>query len=76
MPDKDQTSLQTVEKLQKLKRKRATQRAHTTRFMNAINKFDDSTDIEELEQYSDRLQEDLQNFFLDESVHDILDDEE
>ena len=49
MANKDQTSLQTVEKLQKLKCKRATQRAHAMRFMNAINKFEDSTDIEELE---------------------------
>ena len=76
MANKDQTSLQTVEKLQKLKRERATQRAHATRLMIAINTFDDSTDIEELEHYRDRLQEALQNLIsLDESVHDLLDDE-
>jgi len=50
MADKDQSSLPTVEKLKKKpKGKRATQRAHATRFMNTINTFDDSTDIEELE---------------------------
>jgi len=77
MANKDQTSLQTVEKLQKLKRERATQCVHATRFMNAINTFDDSTDIEKLEHYRDRLQEALQNLILlDESVHDLLDDEE
>ena len=74
MVDIDQSSLPTVDKL---KRKRATQRAHATRFMNAINTFDDSTDIEELEQYRDRLPEVLQNLIvLEESVHDLLDDEE
>ena len=67
----------TVEKLKNLKRKRATQRAHATRFMNAINTFNDSTDIEELERCKDRLQEVLQILIeLDESVHDLLDDEE
>ena len=78
MANKDQTSLQTVEKLQKLKRKRATQRAYATRFMNAINcTFDDSTDIEEVEHYRDHLQEALQNLILlDESIHDLLDDQE
>jgi hypothetical protein len=77
MADKNQTSLPTVEKLKKLKLKRATQRAHATRFMNAINTFNDSTDIEELEQYRDRLQEVVQILIaLDEFVHDLLDDEE
>ena len=77
MATKDQTSLQTLEKLQKLKSKRATQRAHATRFMNAINTFDDSTEIEELEHYRDRLQDALQNLILlDESVHNLLVDEE
>jgi hypothetical protein len=77
MATKDQTSLQTLEKLQKLKSKRATQSAHATRFMNAINTFDDSTEIEELEHYRDRLQDALQNLILlDESVHNLLDDEE
>ena len=74
MADKDQTNLPTVEKL---KRKRATQRAHATRFMNTINTFDGSTDIEELEHYRDRLREVLQILIaLDESVHDLLEDEE
>jgi hypothetical protein len=45
--------------------------------MNGINIFDDSTDIEELEHYRDRLQEVLQNLnVLEESVHDLLDDGE
>ena len=77
MADKDQTSLQTVEKLQKLKRKRAKQRAHVTRFMKAINTFGVSTDVEEIEHYRGRIQEALQNLtLLDESVHDLLNDKE
>ena len=60
-----------------MKCKRATQRANATRFRNATNTFDDSTDVEELEHYRDRLQEVLQNVIvLDELVHDLLDDEE
>jgi hypothetical protein len=62
MADKDQPNMTTVEKLKKLKRKRATQRAHATRFMNTINTFNGSTDIEELEHYRDRLQEVFANF--------------
>jgi hypothetical protein len=70
MGDKEQT-------VEKLKRKCATQRAHATRFMNTINTFDGSTDIEELEHYRDRLQEILQSLIApDESVHDLLEDEE
>ena len=66
-----------MEKLKKLKCKRATQRANATHFMNATYTFDDSKDIEELEHYRDRLQEVLQNLIvLDEFVHDLLDDEE
>jgi len=45
--------------------------------MNAINTFGDSTDIEEIEHYRNHLQEVLQNLIvLEESVHDLLDDEE
>jgi hypothetical protein len=73
MADKEHT----VEKLKKLKRKCATQRAHATRFMNTLNTFDGSTGIEKLEHYKDRLQEVLQILIaLDESVHDLLEDEE
>ena len=64
-------------KLKKLMRKRSTQGAHDTRFMNTINTFNGSMDIEELEHYMNRFQEVLQNLIvLDESVHDLLDDEE
>jgi hypothetical protein len=56
MANTGQPSLPTVEELKKLKRKRATQRGHATRFMNAINTFDESHDVEELEHYKDRLQ--------------------
>jgi hypothetical protein len=67
MSDTDQPSSPTVEKLKKLKRKRATQRGHATRFMNAINTLDYSTDLGELEHCKDRLQEILQNLIaLDE----------
>jgi hypothetical protein len=39
--------------------------------------FDESTDLEELEHHKDRLQEVLQNLIaLDESVQDLLEDEE
>jgi hypothetical protein len=63
--------------VKKPKPKRATQRAHATRFMKAINTFDDSTDIEKLEHYRDRIQEVLQNsIVLEVSVHDLLEDEE
>jgi transcription termination factor NusB len=45
--------------------------------MNAINTFDDSTDIEELEHYKDRLQEVLQKLILlYESVQDLLEEQE
>jgi hypothetical protein len=54
MADKERTA-------EKLKRKRATQRAHATRFKNTINTFHGSTDIEELKHYRDRLQEILQS---------------
>jgi hypothetical protein len=44
--------------------------------MNTINTFNGSTDIEEFDHYRDRLQEVLQSLIvLDESVHDLLDDE-
>jgi hypothetical protein len=67
----------TVEKLKKLKRKRATQRAHATSFMNTINTFNGSTDTEELVHCRDCLQEVLQILIvLDESIHDLLNDEE
>jgi len=74
MADDDQTSSLTVEKL---KRKRATQCTHATRFMSTINAFDDSTNFEEIEHYRDRFQEILQNLItLDETIHDLLEDEE
>ena len=77
MADKVQARLPTVKKFKKMKSKRATHRAHATRFMNAINTFNGSTDIEELEHYRDRNEEVLQILIaLDESVHDLLDDEE
>ena len=77
MANTDQPSSSTIEKLKKMKRQRATQRGHASRFMNAINTFGDSTDIEELEHYRDRLQEVLQNLIVfDESVQDLLVDEE
>jgi hypothetical protein len=45
--------------------------------MNAINTFNDFRDIEELEHYRDRLQEVVQILIaLDESVHNLLDEEE
>jgi hypothetical protein len=66
MANKDPTNLPTVEKLKKLKRKRATQRAHATHFVDAINTFNGSTDVEEHEHYRDRLQEVL---------HDLMEDE-
>jgi len=44
--------------------------------MNAINTFDDSTDIEEIQHYRNRLQEVLQILIaLDETVHDLQDEE-
>jgi hypothetical protein len=76
MANTDQPSSSTVEKLKKLKRKRATQRGKASRFMNKINTFDDSTDIVELEHYRDGLIEVLQNLIvLDGSVQDLLEDE-
>jgi hypothetical protein len=51
MADKDHPNMPTVEKLKNLKRSRATQRAHATRFENTINTFNGSTDTEELEHY-------------------------
>jgi hypothetical protein len=71
----DQPSSSTVEKLKKLKHKRATQRGHASRFMKAINTFDDSTVIEEQEHCRDRLQEALQSLTVLESVQDLLEDE-
>ena len=77
MADKDQRNMPTVEKLKKQKRKRATQCAPATLFMNKINAFNCCTEIEELEHYRDRLQEVLQNLIvLNESVQHLLDDEE
>jgi hypothetical protein len=69
--------LSTVEKLKKLKRKRATQRGLAARFMNAIDTFDDSAGLEELEHHKNRHQGVLQNLTaLDESVQDLLEGEE
>jgi hypothetical protein len=77
MADEDQTSSTTVEKLKKLKRKHATQHAHVTRFMSAINAFNGSTNIDEIEHHRDHLQEILKNLItLDEPIHDLLEDEE
>jgi hypothetical protein len=45
--------------------------------MNAIDTFDDSTDLEVLEHHKDRLQVVLQNLIaLEESFQDLLEDEE
>ena len=76
MANNDQTTLPTVEKLKKQKRKRATQRAHATHFIYTFNIFSGSSDTEDLEHYRDRFQEVLQNWIvLDEAIHDLLHDE-
>lgn len=61
MANNDRTTLPTVEKLKKQKRKRATQRAHATHFIYTFNIFSGSSDTEDLEHYRDRFQEVLQN---------------
>jgi hypothetical protein len=86
MADEDQPSLPTADtldgtptaqQLKKLKRRRATQRAHATRFISAINAFTNSTEVEEIEHNRDRLRETLQTLTeLDEPIQDLLSDKE
>jgi hypothetical protein len=63
--------------LSTLKRKRATLRSNVTKFSAAINNSADATTPDDLEPYSGRLQETLDRLVsLDDSIHDLLNDEE
>ena len=64
-----------AEKLKKLQRKPTRQCSHATSFGTTINTSVNYTAFEELENYSDRLQVDLQNLInLDDCIRDLLDD--
>jgi CxxC motif-containing protein (DUF1111 family) len=64
-----------AEKLKKLQRKPTMQCCHATSFVTTINTFDSSGAFEDLENYSDRLQVNLQNLISpDDCIRDLLDD--
>lgn len=66
-----------VDKLSKLRRKRGTQRANASRFINQINTFDTSTTEDDIQHCHERLQETLNSLIvLDDSIQDLLNDTE
>jgi len=63
-----------AEKLKKLQCKPTRQCSHATSFVTPINTSDSSTAFKELENYSDRLQVDLQNLISPNNcIRDLLD---
>lgn len=68
---------ETRENVLKLKRKRTTQRARSSRFINKIDEFNESTPLEDIEHCLERLQDTLKNLtVLDDVIQDLLDDRE
>ena len=62
-------------KMKKLKRKRATKRTKTTRFITAINESTENTPLDDYEHYRGRLQETLDQLVrLDDAIQDLLED--
>ena len=60
-----------------LKRKRTRERSTATRFMTAINEFNDTTSLDDCQHYKDRLQDTLDKLVsLDDSIQDLLTDTE
>ena len=63
--------------INKLKRKRTTERAKATRFITTINEFTDDNPLDDYEHYKGRLQETLDQLArLDDSIQDLLEDSE
>jgi hypothetical protein len=63
--------------LHNLTRRRATERANATRFSATLEGFEDSTPLDDLEHYRERLKETLDRLIsLDDSIHDLLPDKE
>jgi len=61
--------------MKKLKRKRATKRTKTTRFITAINESTENTPLDDYEHYRGRLQETLDQLVrLDDAIQDLLED--
>jgi hypothetical protein len=64
-----------AKKPKKLQRKPTTQCSHAMSSVTTINTFDSSTAFEQLENYSNCLQVDLQNLISpDDCIRDLLDD--
>jgi hypothetical protein len=63
--------------LHNLKRRQARERSNATRFSTLVDKFDDSTSLDDYEHYRGRLQETLDKLLsLDDAIHDLLSDDE
>ena len=63
--------------LQKLKRRRARERANATRFCTILQGFEDSNLLDDLEYYRGRLKETLDRLIsLDDSIHYLLPDKD
>ena len=59
--------------LHNLRRRRAREIANATRFTTMLEGLDDSTILDDLEQYRGRLQETLDRLIsLDDAIHDLL----
>jgi hypothetical protein len=66
-----------ADELANLKRKRATLSSNVTRFTTTINGFSDTTTLDDVEHYRDRLQETLDRLTtLDDSIQNLIEDEE
>jgi hypothetical protein len=63
--------------VKKLKRKRTTERTDATRFITTINDFTGDNPLDDYKQYIGRLQQTLDQLVrLDDSIQDLLDDNE
>jgi len=66
-----------AEQLHNLKRKRFRERSNITRFSNSIHSFTEENTRDDYEHYKGRLEEALGHMLkLDETIHDLLTDEE
>lgn len=66
-----------AEVLHNLKRRNARERANATRISTTLERYDDSTSLDDLEHYRGRLQENLDRLItLDDTIHDLLTDKE
>ena len=66
-----------AEHIHNLKRKRARERSNISRFASSIHSFTEGASRDDFEQYKGRLEEALEHMLkLDDTIHDLLTDEE